>query len=127
MFPYIIAIARPDWKRPYCEIITDVANNKEKMFELFDNFIIDEMLGLSVPNNNKFVSYSEFHDAVFSECYMHQQPIEIKYFINGMWKTYQFETMKLYNEKYNELTAPIIESGSEEYEIEDEIEDDIDK
>jgi hypothetical protein len=111
MFPYIIAIARPDWKRPHCEIKTDVAENTETLFEIFNNIIVDEMLELSVPINRKFVSYSKFHDAFYSEYYMHQQPIEIKYFIDGQWVYYSFETneeiMNLYSIKYDELTAPI--------------------
>jgi hypothetical protein len=118
MIPYIVAIARPDWKRPYCEIITDVADNETQMIEKLHKIIVDEMIDLSIGTNSKFDNYSRFHDKSYSEYYMHQKPIEIKYFINGRWIYYDFETkeeiMNLYNAKYNEKTAPISCSTDDE-------------
>jgi hypothetical protein len=115
MIPYIIAIARPDWKRPYCEIITNVSESEELLFETFNNIIVDEMIELSLGCNEKFESYSEFHDYFYNESYMSQEPIKIKYFINGEWSCYIFDKkgeinskiMTLYSQKYDELTAPI--------------------
>jgi hypothetical protein len=131
MIPYIIAIARPDWKRPYCEIITDVATDENKMFELFDNLIVDEMVDLSLGTNSKFVSYSLFHEKAYSETCMYQQPIEIKYFIDGKWIYYQFETkeeiMKLYNDKYDELTATINFDEDDEEELYELSDDEVEK
>jgi hypothetical protein len=117
MIPYIIAIARPDWKRPYCEIITHSAENEELLFEKFNKIIVDEMIELSLGCDEKFETYSDFHDKFFNESYMSQAPIEIKYFINGLWMHYIFDQdrkdeinrkiMTLYSEKYDELTKPI--------------------
>lgn len=131
MIPYIIVIARPDWKRPYCEIITDVQKNEEHLFSKFDKLVVHEMVELSIGYNKKFVSYSEFHDHFFSEYYMHHRPIEIKYF-KEEWIHYDFEgnketydkIMSLYSQEYDELTAPIESSDEEDYDIDDSIIDD---
>jgi hypothetical protein len=124
MIPYIIVIARPDWKRPYCEIITDVGENETQLFSKFDKLIVNEMVELSIGYSKKFVSYSEFHEHFFSEYYMHHIPIEIKYF-KEKWLYYDFEANKetydrimcSYFQEYDELTAPFVSTDEEDYDI----------
>lgn len=106
MIPYIIAIAYPDYKRPYCEVKTNTLQNITELNEIFNNIIVEFILDFSIPTNIKFESYDKFFDRYYTDDYMDQEPIKIKYFIDGKWINYNFnekEIMELYNIKFDKL------------------------
>jgi len=123
MFPYIIQIAYPCYKRPYIETIygseTDLEKAKSNIVKELLNHIgeyIDETLYNDEPSSNPI---KDIYDNYYNEYYMDNKPWEASVFIDGKWTNCTSTFEEIYN-KYKEEKAKDKESDSNEEEEEEE-------
>lgn len=96
MIPYFIIIAQPDHKRPYTRIVTGVCDNESEILMKLREKVVDVLL-------EKGETLTEYYDSIYSEYYMQQDPIIVRYFHSETWWRYNpFEDQVQINRMYNE-------------------------
>jgi len=135
MFPYIIQIAYPCYKRPYIETIygseTDLEKVKSNIVKELLNHIgeyIDETLYNDEPSSNPI---KDVYDNYYNEYYMDNEPWQASVFIDGKWSNCTSTFEEIYNkykeekekEKEEDEQSVSLDEDEDEQSVSNEVED----
>lgn len=95
--PFVLSIARPDYKRPSVELIfgSNISIIHIKLYNFFYDYLYHENI----------CTYDEYIDNYYSYSYMDNKPFELKIFdINqSIWKDKKDIIIDIFNEAINDV------------------------
>jgi len=87
-FPYVIAVAHPDWKRPRVDHTFEVAASRDDLLARLRASLEHCMRYYGIDTNDPLLTYSDFGTycaAMEGECYMENAPWDYNVCVNGRW------------------------------------------
>jgi hypothetical protein len=104
IIPYIVETAHPDYKRPCVSVQTKQTTADKMETDLIDAYydaLVNELYYQEEgPMTQK--NLDKFFDHYYSETYMDNTPLSIRYFMDGKWLYYDQPSIEILAKKYQE-------------------------
>lgn len=107
IIPYIVETAHPDYKRPCVSVATKQTTADKLETDLADAYY-DALVGelyydYEGPMTQE--SLDKFFDNYYSETYMDNAPLSIRYFMDGKWLYFDQPSIEILAKKYEDDCA----------------------